>query len=98
MKKVLWLILLGLILFSGTIYADTLELVNGKKIEGAFVGRSNGSIRFEVDGITSTYDEKDVKNITFGALRKKRRTQRKLPRPLGPQARRHLLLFPPEHS
>jgi hypothetical protein len=71
MNKVLICITLCFLLISGTIWADTLELTNGKKIEGTFVGRSDGSVKFEVDGITSTYDEKDVKNISFGSSQKK---------------------------
>jgi hypothetical protein len=71
MNKYLCSIVLGLFLVSGTIWADILELTNGNKIEGTFVGRSDGSIKFEVDGITSTYNEKDVKNITFGSSEEK---------------------------
>jgi hypothetical protein len=67
MRKIIGYIILGILLLSSTLWADTLELTNGKKIEGTFVGRSDGNVKFEVDGITSTYDEKDVKNISFGS-------------------------------
>jgi hypothetical protein len=46
--------------------ADTLELANGNKIEGKFVDRANGMVRFEVDGVVTAYSEKDVKNIILG--------------------------------
>jgi hypothetical protein len=58
-------------LFSPTVWADTLQLANGQKIEGTFVGRSDGNVKFEVNGITTTYDEKDVKNIAFGSSQEK---------------------------
>jgi hypothetical protein len=75
MSKILYVMMLSLLLPCSTVWADTLELVNGKKIEGTFVGRTNGKIKFEVDGITTTYDEKDVKNIAFGSSQKKPQTQ-----------------------
>ena len=71
MKRIIYFMVVGLLLVSGTVWADTLELTNGKKIEGTFVGRSDGSVKFEVDGITTTYDEKDVKNIAFGSSAEK---------------------------
>lgn len=52
---------------SSTSFADTLELVNGHKMEGTLVERSGDSIKFEVNGIVSTYQAKDVKNITIGS-------------------------------
>ena len=71
MHKILYLLVLSLLLMCSTIWADTLELVNGQNIEGTFVDRSDGSVKFEVDGITTTYDEKDVKNIAFGSSHEK---------------------------
>jgi hypothetical protein len=52
---------------SSTSFADTLELVNGQTIEGSLVGKSGDKVQFEVNGIVSTYDAKDVKNITMGS-------------------------------
>jgi hypothetical protein len=71
MSKIIYGLMLSLLLLCSAVWADTLELVNGKKIEGTFVGRSNGKIKFEIDGITTTYDEKDVKNIAFGSSQEK---------------------------
>ena len=68
MKRIIYYMVVGLLFVSGTVWADTLELTNGKKIEGTFVGRSDGSVKFEVDGITTTYDEKDVINIPANTL------------------------------
>lgn len=71
MNKIMVFLMLSLLLLCSTVWADTLELVNGQKIEGTLVGRSDGSVKFEVNGITTTYDEKDVKNIAFGASQEK---------------------------
>ncbi|MDX2493958.1 MAG: hypothetical protein QNK27_03240 [Desulfuromusa sp.] len=68
--KILYLIL-SLMLLGPTVWADTLELANGQKLEGTLVGRSDGNVKFEVNGITTTYDEKDVKNIAFGSSQEK---------------------------
>jgi hypothetical protein len=65
MKK-LFVLMTGLLFVSVTAWADTLELVNGKILEGTFVDRSDGNVRFEVDGVTTIYTEQDVKNISFG--------------------------------
>ena len=56
------------LIFGGTVVADTLELANGKSMEGKFVGRESGVVKFETrEGIVVSIDEKDVKNITFGS-------------------------------
>jgi len=71
MSKKIFILMLSLLLIGSTIWADTLELVNGQIIEGNLVGRSGGSLKFEVNGITTTYDDKDVKNIALGSSQKK---------------------------
>ena len=71
MKKLIYLLLLSLVFFSNSAWADILELINGQKIEGTFIDRSNGSVKFEVGGITTTYNEKDVKNVVFGSSQQK---------------------------
>jgi hypothetical protein len=71
MFKIIYILTLCLLLPCSAVWADTLELVNGNKIEGTFVGRSNGKIKFQIDGITTTYDDKDVKNIAIGSPQKK---------------------------
>jgi len=50
-----------------TAMADTLQLANGKSMEGTLVGRDNGVIKFKTqEGVVVSIDEKDVKNIVFG--------------------------------
>lgn len=51
-------------------FADTIELSNGKKIEGTFSGRDGDTIKFNVDGIDMTFQAKDVKNIAMGSSTK----------------------------
>lgn len=47
--------------------ADVLELNNGKTFEGTLAGKEGDSIKFEVDGISMTFNASDVKNISVGA-------------------------------
>lgn len=54
-------------LIVGTAAADTLELINGHKLEGTLVGRKEGKVQFEVDGIVQTYNAADVKNISIAS-------------------------------
>ena len=35
------------------------------------MGRSDGTLKFEVNGIITAYDDKDVKNIALGSSQKK---------------------------
>ena len=54
-----------------TAVADTLELTNGKSMDGSFVGRDKGAIKFKTkEGIVISIDEKDVKNIVFAGAAK----------------------------
>ncbi|NRB37076.1 MAG: hypothetical protein HRU20_01255 [Pseudomonadales bacterium] len=53
-------------LFSVFTHADTIELKNGKTLEGSFVGREGDSVSFEVDGISMSFKAGDVKNIAIG--------------------------------
>jgi len=55
------------ILIATVSFADTIELSNGKIIEGTFTGRDGDTIKFDVDGISMTFQAKDVKNIAMGS-------------------------------
>ena len=66
MRLVTGFALLTLIMTSAI--ADVIELSNGKKIEGTFVGREGDSIKFDVDGIGMTFNASDVKNISMGSM------------------------------
>jgi len=52
------------------VFADTIELSNGKTIEGTFAGRDGDTIKFKADGIDMTFQAKDVKNIAIGSATK----------------------------
>lgn len=65
MKIVTGLVLLVLLMSSAI--ADVIELNNGKKMEGSFIGREGDGIKFDVDGITMTFNAADVKNISMGS-------------------------------
>jgi len=67
MKINLFLSCIFVLLISSTAIADTIELVNGQKIEGILIGRTGDKVQFEINGIVSTYNASDVKNITFGS-------------------------------
>ncbi len=58
------------ILMMSAAFADTIELINGKKMEGSFVGREGDAIKFDVDGISMTFNAADVKNISMGSAAK----------------------------
>ena len=56
-----------LLLSSSFVNADTIELKNGKTMQGTFIGNEGNSVKFEVDGISMSFQKKDVKNIAMGS-------------------------------
>jgi hypothetical protein len=46
--------------------ADSLTLVDGTNLIGAWAGFSNGQISFLIDGTVRTYSKSDVSKVTFG--------------------------------
>jgi hypothetical protein len=69
------------LLISSIAVADTIELVNGQKIVGTLVGRTGDKVQFEVNGIVTTYNASDVKNITFGSTGQQPVTKAEQPAP-----------------
>lgn len=65
--KITPLILLALVLSTSIVFADSIELNNGKTIDGKFIGRDGDAVKFEVDGMSMTFQAKDVKNISMGS-------------------------------
>lgn len=55
------------LLATSTLQADTIELNNGKTLEGSFIGRDGDVIQVDVDGITMSLNAADVKNIHLGS-------------------------------
>jgi len=69
--KLLTTLSLMVMLIGASAVADTLELTNGKSMQGTFVARENGAVKFETkEGVVVSIDEKDVKNIVFAGAAK----------------------------
>jgi hypothetical protein len=56
---------LGLLLFSVSASADTLQLRDGRVVQGRFLGGTQASIQFESNGKIDLYDVDQVISITF---------------------------------
>jgi hypothetical protein len=57
-------VVLGLF-FVGAAAADTLELKNGKVLQGKYVGGTQAVLRFEVNGEVQTFNTNDIVALTF---------------------------------
>src|SRR5580704_5523229 len=55
---------LGL-LFAGAAVADTLELKDGRVLQGRYLGGTQAVVRFEIDGDVRTFSVNDVVGVTF---------------------------------
>lgn len=65
MKK----IILGfslVMLLSSTAFADTLILKDGRRFDGTFKSRENGTVTFDAKGMNISVPEADIKELTFG--------------------------------
>jgi hypothetical protein len=51
--------------FAGAAAADTLELKNGKVVQGKYLGGTQAVLRFEVNGEVQTFNTNDVVALTF---------------------------------
>jgi hypothetical protein len=56
---------LGLLLFSVSASADTLQLRDGRVVQGRFLGGTQASVQFESNGKIDLYDVDQVISITF---------------------------------
>ena len=69
MKKLLFLLLVcslcSLLAVSG--WADTLELIDGRLIEGVYMGGTQQTIRFQSDNNITVYPVQDVLALTFSS-------------------------------
>lgn len=52
-------------LFAGAVLADTLELKDGRVLQGRYLGGTQAVLRFEVEGNVQTFSVNDVVAITF---------------------------------
>jgi hypothetical protein len=63
-NRLLAVITLGLFI-AGVAAADTLELKNGKVVQGKYLGGTQAVLRFEVNGEVQTFSTNDVVALTF---------------------------------
>jgi hypothetical protein len=63
-NRILVLSALGL-LMAGVAAADTLELKDGRILQGRYLGGTRAVLRFEVDGAVETFSTNDVVALTF---------------------------------
>jgi hypothetical protein len=62
--RILATAVLGLILVGGAV-ADTLELKDGRVLQGKYLGGTQAVLRFEVNGEVQTFNVNDVVGLTF---------------------------------
>jgi hypothetical protein len=60
------LVAVAVIFLSATAWADTLELKDGRLVQGKYVGGTQDTLRFDVDGRIVVYRVADVLALTFG--------------------------------
>ena len=53
------------LLFTGIGFADTLELKDGRVLQGRYLGRTQAILRFEVNGDVQTFPTHDIVALTF---------------------------------
>jgi hypothetical protein len=56
---------LGLLFFAGLAAADTLELKDGRVVQGRFLGGTQALVRFSVNGQVQTFNVTEVVAVTF---------------------------------
>ena len=64
-RLLIWLACLGLALMSISASADTLQMKDGRVIQGRFLGGTQASVQFEANGKIDLYDVDQVLSITF---------------------------------
>src|SRR5437016_6751203 len=62
--KMLAVMALALV-FAGAAAADTLELKDGRVLQGRFLGGTQAIVRFQVDGNLQTFSVNDIVALTF---------------------------------
>src|SRR5437868_7725478 len=56
---------LGVLFFAGIAAADTLELKDGRVVQGRFLGGTQALVRFSVNGQVQTFNVTEVVALTF---------------------------------
>ncbi len=65
MKKIL-VAFACVVCLSGSTWADTLVLKDGRSFDGTFKSRDNGTVVFDANGMNISVPEVDVQELTFG--------------------------------
>ncbi|GAC1661141.1 MAG: hypothetical protein NVS9B4_12990 [Candidatus Acidiferrum sp.] len=52
-------------IFAGAAVADTLELKDGRELQGKFLGGTRAVVRFDLDGDVQTFNVNDIVALTF---------------------------------
>jgi hypothetical protein len=76
---------LGLVLFSVSASADTLQLRDGRVVQGRFLGGTQASVQFESNGKIDLYDVDQVISITFTGAPPASSEMRTAPPPRDPE-------------
>src|SRR6266852_5131995 len=64
-RAIIWLACMALALMSVSASADTLQMKDGRVIQGRFLGGTQASVQFEANGKIDLYDVDQVLSITF---------------------------------
>jgi hypothetical protein len=80
-----WLVVVGAaLLFAGAGVADTLELKDGRVLQGRYLGGTQAVLRFEVNGDVQTFPTHDIVALTFTRGMGHRRPEAMPPPPSNP--------------
>jgi len=72
------------LLFTGVVFADTLELKDGRVLQGRYLGGTQAILRFEVNGEVQTFPTHDIVALTFTRGMGHRRPEAMPPPPSNP--------------
>ncbi len=64
--RIFSVVMAGLLAFAGSAWADTLELKDGRLIDGKYMGGTSANVRFQSEGRTRSYRVADVVAVVFG--------------------------------
>ncbi len=73
--KLLQSTFVSLVCFSGTLFADTLYLKNGKHEDGKIVGITQFSVKFQTKDGLRTFARSQIQRITYGAEKKEEKKE-----------------------
>lgn len=95
MKQIKILTISGLFLsfFVGVVFADTLHLKNGKRVEGIITREEKGDVEIEVGGGTVLFSEREIKRVEKSSAEEKEKVQTKWEAEKADAEKRRALYF-----